>query len=574
MLSSIQWMRPLAAQHGPQVRPSSCAAIDGRSCRTFARGTQFQYVPVARGEFNPTFGSVILDVNQLIRPETELAVKPLWRIIRSFLGATLSLSIATSVAADEHTLFPISIEGKWGYINNAGKVVIEPQFLKSHYFSEGLAVVEITGTTEEDRVFKRTYQGFIGTDGKFVIPPQPPSGVRDIERYDTYSFGDFHEGLARIHINDASGMDGYIDRTGKLVIQPKYGSAGDFSDGVAYAETWRRWDRPGPKRRGFIDKQGSFVIEDESFTYSCGFAEGVAYVSVDSDDDTRSCGLIDRSGKYVIQPGMYNALSNPVGGAIRAVKNEKVGLLNRAGEIIVAFGAYDQILEPTDGAIFVAELNGDTVLIDANGKRLAGVREPGDVGRFANGMATIKHDGRYGYIDATGSLKIPVQYDAANPFKHGLALITSAGTRGYVTDAGEYVWKTDRWDEPLRNSVSKPLSTFLPESTIEALPLSYNWQGVENAIVFVANGNLKEMQAWYRKRCSAKTKLRDHTDFKFEPAKINLSISRPGESFLEVFAVDGNSEAADGFVAFYSCDNMDRLRKKHPNKIVGIVIEN
>ena len=105
---------------------------------------------------------------------------------------------------EQRPLFPISIEGKWGYIDAAGTVVIEPRFLSARDFSEGLAVVEIAGTSEEDRAFKRTYEGFIGPDGKFVIPPQPPAGIREIPGYDSYQYSDFHEGLARIHVNDAS----------------------------------------------------------------------------------------------------------------------------------------------------------------------------------------------------------------------------------------------------------------------------------------------------------------------------------------------------------------------------------
>ena len=143
-----------------------------------------------------------------------------------------------------------------------------------------------------------------------------------------------------------------------------------------------------------------------------------------------------------------------------------------------------------------------------------------------------------------------------------------------INPKGEFVWKTDRWGEPLRNSVSKPLSTHLPESTVEALPLSYNWQGVTNAIVFVADGKLNELRAWYKERCSGKTKLNDYTDFDTDPGKIDLMVSRPRESHLEIFAVDGHNDRADGFVDFYSCDNLNKLRKRYPKKLVGIVIEN
>lgn len=44
---------------------------------------------------------------------------------------------------EECGLFPIKKDGKWGYIDKTGKVVIEPQFDRAAGFSEGLAFVWI-----------------------------------------------------------------------------------------------------------------------------------------------------------------------------------------------------------------------------------------------------------------------------------------------------------------------------------------------------------------------------------------------------------------------------------------------
>jgi hypothetical protein len=160
---------------------------------------------------------------------------PIFRYLPLFLAATMSISVASPVVGKEPPLFPISIEGKWGYIDSDGKVVIEPQFLKANSFSEGLAVVAVAGTSKEDLVFERKYQGFIGPDGKFVIPPKPPTEAQKVKDFETYSYSDFHEGLARIHINDASGMDGFIDRAGKIVVPLKFDTMSDFSEGLAFA---------------------------------------------------------------------------------------------------------------------------------------------------------------------------------------------------------------------------------------------------------------------------------------------------------------------------------------------------
>lgn len=486
------------------------------------------------------------------------------------------VSIPTSVTSSQPLLFSISVEGKWGYIDTEGSIVIEPQFLKVSEFSEGLAVATVAGTSEEDRVFKRTYQGFISPNGEFVIPPEPPTAVRKIENFSTYSYSDFHEGLAKIHINDSSGMDGYIDRTGELVIAAHFDTPAEFSEGMAFATTWLRWDDDGPKKAGFIDKRGNFVIRNDAFQFGHIFSGGCAVVSVLTDENDWACGLIDDRGKFIVPPGVYSALSTPVNGAIRAVKQGKVGLIDTDGKEIVPLGKYDQVLQPLKGDVFTAESNGKAVLIDATGKLLANVAEPGDVGAFCGGMATIERNGRYGYIDVTGAVRIALQFDDAQPFDRGLALVEIGKTKGYINSQGEFVWKTDCWDEPLRNSVSKPLATFLPETTLKALPLSYNWERVKNAIVFVADGDFDDLQSFYKKRCSGQFKLKDNTDVEREFAKLEMTIYRSSASFLEVYAMAGTAdkETVDGFVEFYACSNMFKLRSQYPKKFIGILIEN
>ncbi|TVP95369.1 MAG: WG repeat-containing protein, partial [Planctomycetaceae bacterium] len=400
--------------------------------------------------------------------------------------------------------------------------------------------------------------------------------------FETYSYHDFQDGMARIHINDSTGVDGFINRAGELVVKPQYYTAGDFSEGLAFVKTRVppfmessvENEQLAKQSAGFIDKRGRFVFENRSLTYSYGFKEGHACVFV-GPDNGRNSGLIDRTGNFVIQPGVYTGLDNPTAGAIRAVKGDQVGLLDSEGNILVTFGKYDQITAPWDGSVFVAESGDKTVLIDSVGKVIAAVTECGDVGWFQGGFATIEgEDGLVGYIDSNGDVAIPRQFDEASGFRGGLALVTKGKARGYINSKGVFVWKTETWDEPIRNAVSEPLSTFLPETLIEALPLSYNWGRVKNAIVFVSDGSLEQVSDWYQKRCKGKGKLSDYTDFEAEPGKIAMIISQPEIGFLEVFVVDGNAESADEFVSFYSCANMDQLRKKHAGKIIGIVIEN
>lgn len=54
-------------------------------------------------------------------------------------------------------LFPVCQNGKWGYIDKTGKMVIKPQFNCARSFSEGLARVWIDGK-----------MGYINKTGKYI----------------------------------------------------------------------------------------------------------------------------------------------------------------------------------------------------------------------------------------------------------------------------------------------------------------------------------------------------------------------------------------------------------------------
>jgi hypothetical protein len=113
-------------------------------------------------------------------------------------------------------------------------------------------------------------RGYIDKTGKTVIEPQFD---------DAYSFS---EGLASVEIN---GKLGYIDKTGKVVIKPEFNYARSFSEGFAAVKVNRLW--------GFIDKTGEMVI-NPAFTMAQSFKHGLAEVR--HGEETA---YIDKTGHYV-----------------------------------------------------------------------------------------------------------------------------------------------------------------------------------------------------------------------------------------------------------------------------------
>lgn len=122
-------------------------------------------------------------------------------------------------------LFPVKIDQKYGYIDNSGKLIIEPRFNFASDFSEDLAIVSV----------KNKY-GYINKKGETVIYPQ-------YEKADRFS-----EGLAPVQLN---GKWGYLNKSGVLVIDPQFKSAKSFNNSLAFVEISNKY--------GYIDKTGKFI---------------------------------------------------------------------------------------------------------------------------------------------------------------------------------------------------------------------------------------------------------------------------------------------------------------------------
>lgn len=173
--------------------------------------------------------------------------------------------------------------GKTGYINRQGKMVIEPRFDSGYSFSDGLALVKVNRGTEDD---PQIWTGYIDTKGKYVIEPRKL-------HYAT----DFHDGLARIQ-EFGKRERALINHQGETVFEVGIMSVEDFSEGVAAARAEPVWDPQArhwiQKRKGYIDKTGKWLI-DPQYYWAEPFQGGLARVGSPEEGQ----GYIDKSGKRV-----------------------------------------------------------------------------------------------------------------------------------------------------------------------------------------------------------------------------------------------------------------------------------
>ena len=178
------------------------------------------------------------------------------------------------------------LNGRAGFIDTTGTFVIPPKFEYARAFHEGLAEVEL------DRKW-----GFVGTDGSFAVQPQ----FEDVRW--------FSEGLAMVRVHD---LWGYIDKSGSMVISPQYRQATPFKHGRAWVQSEKEWIAVGPDGRlvdtdeliprerdgkwGFVSVRGDVKIGFR-FENALSFSEGRAPVRIGGH-----WGFIDTVGRVVVAP--------------------------------------------------------------------------------------------------------------------------------------------------------------------------------------------------------------------------------------------------------------------------------
>ncbi|NLE30363.1 MAG: WG repeat-containing protein [Phycisphaerae bacterium] len=259
----------------------------------------------------------------------------------------------------------VKVDGKWGYVDQQGQLAIRPQYDWAGDFKDGNARVKTGG------IFSAKWT-FIDKQGNYLqaTPGEQQRdtgaaeerGGRTARRTNYDEAGDFSEGMAPVKVGGITGKWGFIDKQGNLVINPRYESVGEFSNGLAAVEVDGRWgyiDKKGSSvikpqfgqagkfsdeglarvktggwiggRFGYIDKQGAYVVSPQ-FNDAGDFTQGLARVKVDDD-----WGYIDKAGKFVIDPEFSDA-TDFVNGVARVrtggVFGGKWHYINREGEII------------------------------------------------------------------------------------------------------------------------------------------------------------------------------------------------------------------------------------------------
>ncbi|MDN5479682.1 MAG: WG repeat-containing protein, partial [Chryseobacterium sp.] len=111
----------------------------------------------------------------------------------------------------------------------------------------------------------------------------------------------------------------------------------------------------------------------------------------------------------------------------------KWGYINDDSLVMIPF-EYD-FLNPFKNGLAYAKNNNKEFFITKKNLRLKGDFEA--VGIFSEGLAPVKKNGKWGFIDYQANLVIPIQYDEVDCFRpSGLCAVTKNGKSGFINKSG------------------------------------------------------------------------------------------------------------------------------------------
>ena len=293
--------------------------------------------------------------------------------------------------------------GKYGYIDKNGKEVVPCSLEGTNSFSEGFGIV-----------IKNGKYGVIDKTGKQIVP----------YKYDYIS--EFCDGAALVGIE---GKFGFINENGEEIVPLKYVNGDDncyFSDGLAMVVTKPEEDI---WKYGYVNKSGKEVIEP-IYDEARRFQEGLAVVKKDD-----MYGYIDTNGKEVI-PFLYDTANDFVDGIAVVSTDSKYQIIDNKGKAITK-PIYDYYGGISEGLAFMGkdDLYG---LVDKNGKEIIPFDYSwGEIDKCQEGFIRVNKNGKWGYLDKNGKQVIPCIYDKVGYFSDGFAVVSKGGVYGYIDKEGK-----------------------------------------------------------------------------------------------------------------------------------------
>lgn len=291
-----------------------------------------------------------------------------------------SVIMLGNTAADDFQsvgLAKIYRNGLIGLIDVNGNNVNHVMFSVLRNFKEGLAYCEWTDANG-------FHKGYLNTKGQLQI-----AGLNT-----SYVYSDFSDGMAKVY-DPATSQVGYIDTTGWLAVYCQYEDGDDFCNGVARIKRAGKW--------GYINKANRYTVQPEYDYLGSNITEGDIVVA-------GKWATITAAGETVFK---INADNHVIADTTPGISKTFMvyGYVNVQNGVEVVTPQYHSAAPFSNGLARVT-LWGNTSFVNLAGVRVIDLGKVYDkVGNFSDELCWVVKNGKYGYINKTGALQLPMIFD-------------------------------------------------------------------------------------------------------------------------------------------------------------------
>ena len=344
---------------------------------------------------------------------------------------------ASSAATATVDRFPVEIDGKWGYVDRQGALVIEPQYDQAWPFREGRA-----------RVLQFGRFGFIDAAGALAVP------LRFDNAYDfsggrarVEQFEAAYSGQRRRVLPAGRKLSGYVGPGGEVVVPPRYYEGRDFADGVAPVRLMDGlnvfnlfWLFKRPTTWAVIGPDGEVRFDSGDRDFGRASEGRLAYQERGALFSSPRWGYLDTEGRAAIAPQFSRAHGFSDGLACVGL-DDRSGYVDADGRLVIA-AEFEGCGRFSGGVAPVQDPESDRWgYVDEAG---AWVTEPQFLfaDQVEEGLAMVQaEDERFGFVAPGDGYVLPAVYDWARPFEGGLAYVRQGTVEGYVDRTGAFVWQ-------------------------------------------------------------------------------------------------------------------------------------
>ena len=293
-------------------------------------------------------------------------------------------------------------DGSWGFIDIEGNLVAPAIYEEATAFNEKLICVKQDGLW-----------GFIDAAGNAITPA---------------IYEEVWGASRNLTAAKQGGKWGFIDESGNLIVPAVYDAVMVFSEGLACVQQNGKW--------GYIDTAGEVAIPFEfddninTYNYSSSFRNGFANITKDGNRVT-----IDKSGeiKFPFYLDIFERERLQRDGVTCVTQEGSCAIINENGELLTGFW-FLSVEDFHDGYAFFTDFEGDYGIVSQSGEVTAQdvtwspvyntyslhgsanevlAKKETRVTYFSEGLAAVRVDDKWGYINPAGEFVIAPQFDTA-----------------------------------------------------------------------------------------------------------------------------------------------------------------